>query len=519
MHPVLLKKRNQIRDRLRRFGTNVDGNDEDPTGDGDQSLIRLNYSGKQVYRDLFGEGGDLQEHAQFGALSEFARACIQGSEETVETLLKHASRDAVGSSSDPSKPSEALIRRLETRETSMRLSPLLMIVSMGKNVGGGNQERLAQGQVAVAKILLKYGARPDAKDVCGKTVCHYGAGQMATDMTMKIVDMCVPAAQSSHFFSKEVELYGLSNESMNGKRGIAKGYIVGTGRRAVYLLDEKKEMAIKPGNIRLKGSHNKAEPHPNLCDIQDRLGGVSLLEVFMTGREDVAMFLLDKQGARIDIPDSDGISAKSMAMKPGAQLMSPVGPMIMKHAMKQSRAEKKAGKGHCSKCEAVETSTLLLFNCGRCKAVQYCSKECQVSDWKAGHKQACKQVERERDTAVQLETPPTPAGEGQHSMTISFASRQSTGGDSYQKPDSAAVGEQFYIKVQALPNDTSPLLIYDKSRQCHFSYPAHLRGFRELYDAVKSERATNGTKAYLKASFDANGNCTVYPGTTSIKTW
>jgi hypothetical protein len=63
------------------------------------------------------------------------------------------------------------------------------------------------------------------------------------------------------------------------------------------------------------------------------------------------------------------------------------------------------------------------------------------------------------------------------------------------------------------------LLIYDKSRQLHFSYPCHLRGFRELYDAARGERATNGTKAYLKASFDANGNCTVYPGTTSIKTW
>jgi hypothetical protein len=40
-----------------------------------------------------------------------------------------------------------------------------------------------------------------------------------------------------------------------------------------------------------------------------------------------------------------------------------------------------------------------------------------------------------------------------------------------------------------------------------------------MYSAAIEEKATNGTKAYLKASFDANGNCTVYPGTTTIKTW
>ena len=28
--------------------------------------------------------------------------------------------------------------------------------------------------------------------------------------------------------------------------------------------------------------------------------------------------------------------------------------------------------------------------CSQCKAAAYCSKDCQVKDWKAGHKQACK---------------------------------------------------------------------------------------------------------------------------------
>jgi hypothetical protein len=513
MHPLLAQKRTKIRKGLRKHGTYVDRNDVEVSGDGDQAPIHLNYAGKQFYRDLFGNGGDLQEHAEFGRLSQFGVACITGEVEYVETSLKEANRN-VGRNSDPAKPSEALILLLETRETSMRVSPLLMIVSLGKNIPVADPALLAQKQVAIATMLLKYGARPDAKDVCGKTVCHYGAGQMATDMTMQVVDMCIPAAQSSHLFGKNVELYGLSNESMNGSPGIARGYIAGTGRRAVYLLDQNKEMAIKPGNIRLIDAPNEAEPRPNLCDIQDRLGCVSLLEVLMTNRADVAEFLLDKHDARIDIADWDGYSPKSMALRPGTGMVTSVGPMIMKRAMKQGRAEKKADKGQCSKCGKIESSTLVLSVCAKCKVVQYCSRECQISDWKAGHKQVCKQAEEERGASVQLETPPVT----ENTVMISFATRQTSAPEgSYRKPDDAAVGEQFYIKVQALPN--RPLLIYDKSRKCHFFYPSDLRGYREMYSAAVGEKATNGTKAYLKASFDANGNCTVYPGTTTIKTW
>jgi hypothetical protein len=32
-----------------------------------------------------------------------------------------------------------------------------------------------------------------------------------------------------------------------------------------------------------------------------------------------------------------------------------------------------------------------LHRCTRCKAVSYCSKQCQVAHWKAGHKQVCKE--------------------------------------------------------------------------------------------------------------------------------
>jgi hypothetical protein len=43
----------------------------------------------------------------------------------------------------------------------------------------------------------------------------------------------------------------------------------------------------------------------------------------------------------------------------------------------------------CALC-ATALSTTKRLRCGRCRAVCYCSKACQRSDWKGGHKQTCK---------------------------------------------------------------------------------------------------------------------------------
>ena len=42
----------------------------------------------------------------------------------------------------------------------------------------------------------------------------------------------------------------------------------------------------------------------------------------------------------------------------------------------------------CANCNKVQASTKFDF-CSICKKVYYCSKECQVKDWKAGHKKQC----------------------------------------------------------------------------------------------------------------------------------
>ena len=44
---------------------------------------------------------------------------------------------------------------------------------------------------------------------------------------------------------------------------------------------------------------------------------------------------------------------------------------------------------HCFCCGQMASEDVNLLKCGACKAVVYCTLECQKKDWKAGHKQKC----------------------------------------------------------------------------------------------------------------------------------
>lgn len=144
----------------------------------------------------------------------------------------------------------------------------------------------------------------------------------------------------------------------------------------------------------------------------------------------------------------------------------------------------------------------------------YCSEECQVSHWKQGHKHACKQLRDKRKKSVLLDKP---VHDEQCVKIFSSRTGKASSG-AYRKPDNVDVDERFYVKVQA-GGPQLPLMVYDKSRQCEFSVMPGQPGFQELRDTVKAETATNGTKTFMEASFDSEGNCRIHYGSTSIKPW
>jgi len=210
-------------------------------------------------------------------------------------------------------------------------------------------------------------------------------GTMSIKLTIDIAGLCIEANRSSHFFNQEVELHGLKTDSMNGKRGIARGYM--DGRRAVYVVADKREVWIKPENLRLVAGDTNDTPI-NLVDVPDRLGTVVLHEL-MEGqdtkpRTDVAEKLLFVYNARVDI-ECCFASPKSVALQTGESLL-PVTRLVKKAITKRGRAELKAKASMCRTCG---TTSMALSDCAGCKAVAYCSRVCQTKDWKQRHKKEC----------------------------------------------------------------------------------------------------------------------------------
>lgn len=46
----------------------------------------------------------------------------------------------------------------------------------------------------------------------------------------------------------------------------------------------------------------------------------------------------------------------------------------------------------CTFCDKKSSVDCKMKRCGACKAVQYCGRECQLADWKLGHKDQCKKL-------------------------------------------------------------------------------------------------------------------------------
>ncbi|CAJ1953011.1 unnamed protein product [Cylindrotheca closterium] len=385
-------QRAEIRSLLLSVETDLDLAADEPYGNADQSII-LKSKDRDLCRDLFAIGGDVNATGNAYAFSSFGLNCMAGEFLYVQYWLEEIC-DGV---TQPLSRSGRLRKVLESRETSLRLSPLLLMVSAGKTFP-------KQQQLRVAKLLLRYGASPDAKDVLGKTVVHYGAGALATPMSMEIADMCIKAAESSDRYGKSAKLEGLEDAAMNGKKGWVGGFDVDSGRRGIYIPELKKEIWVKPSNLRIttktvepdptsnlsgkeavleglkddkmngkEGILGKYDPEqerrsifitelkkqvwakpvnirlsknkPKLTDVKDRFGGVSLHEVVMGNRVDVAEFLLQTHGTSIHTKDADGISPMTMTMGDRILWRTQVGKMISIIA----RAEAAAGRMEAKK--------------------------------------------------------------------------------------------------------------------------------------------------------------------------
>ena len=513
-HLSLEGQKDEIRRILVEIGTDVDRNDGDPIGDGDQSIITCPKK-CDIARHLWCAGGDISVHLRHNVMSVFALGCMAGCVKNIKTIF----HDKTKGESKPWSTNKNVASLLETRESSMRLSPLLLIVSVGKTITClGPSDPNIQQHREMAKFLLRNGASPVAKDVMGRTVCHYGAGAMATEMTLDVVDMCIEAGKSHCLHGKQVELYGLKTQEMNGRMGIAGGFDFDLKRRCVFMPEEKKEIWIKVENMKLALAADLPKCL-QLTDVLDRLGTISLHEVVIKDKVDVAKFLLERHQTSIHTKEMGGISPFEMVVGMDHSNLN-VTSLIMDAARREGREAtkvKKQSKRCCGYCEHYLGCGGA--KCAQCKVTNYCGRECQLAHWDA-HKKECKDLAALL-TGVKLD-PPNKLPMGRSIVNKCFNS-----GSiyhyvmKYQKPSNCKFGEKFVVKVQATV-DSRPVLVYDQTRECMFEINPGKRGFLEILAAVRKEKAWQGQKTFMKALFDQNATCTIYPGTAGVKshyTW
>jgi len=311
-----------------------------------------------------------------------------------------------------------------------------------------------------------------------------------------------------------VELHGLKKVEMNGIKGVAGGYNPDNDRRVFYYLleDTMKEVWVKPINMRLVennengGNDDDGKENKPLTDVQDRLGSVSLHEVVMQDRIDVAEFLLLDHSTSIHTEDADGMSPLKMSTECGSIMSSRVSKLIFDKTRKEGKQNNRTRT--CGNCQT-NLGNIEGMRCTGCKTVIYCSKECQVSHWKSGHRAECESL-KSIAAGVRLKKP-----REEQSHTISMRSLKSHSSGSYRIPDGVKSGEKFVIKVQG-GGDMMPIMVYDQTRTCEFVINPGQPGFREVLVEIRREMAWQGRKTFMKASFEY-GDCTVYPSTAGVK--
>ena len=516
------KNHRSITRLLQQAGTDVARNEQDPFGDGDQRPIM-----KRVHRDklreVWANGDELMTCLNERLLSPFGWACLSADVRWVSNALQMIS-ERVGS--------DAAFKLVNRRECATRITPLMLCLSgiklrdMARKGDAVLPGFPIKGDgVGIAAVLLKYGARPHAKDFVGKTIVHYGAGSHATKETIKVVAL----AAAEYPSSAEVPI----------------------------------------------------------ADIPDRFGSVAVHEAVMGERSDCITFLVKQLGAQLNISDLDGCNTcetpgLGLRYPEVAAALSNGATVRMRYETKSEERDRR----RCGRCGAASSLQTPMQACGKCvpdtsAVVWYCGRECQLADWPQ-HKTHCRAVRKRVAAAwIQLDAPlPLQVERAFQASTLTkmlawmlrlvhllleflglriitagqrpaqshathFLASWSDGGfqssqatlpslTSFRLPAGVKFAEEFWLKVQILPSSSDPdiaakvaketgsansHLCYDESKTLVFSISHGQPAYAELAALVAKHGAMQGRKAHVIARVDEGDKLFVNTERVSIKKW
>jgi ankyrin repeat protein len=407
-------------------GTDVSKNKDNPFDDGDQSKIILDlphfskYNWFEKVNNCIGARNATKLFTSNLSSHPLLRSCESGDIDAVEKLVLKAE---IGS--------KERTRLLEGRDNSFRC-PALLLMARAEN-GMGNENT-----VNIVRVLLQYGARPDARDICGNNVLHYLAkvsaglvmrqsivGFQITNVLLTlflllffqsgdssdsilIADDCINAARCSRYFGRKVMVNGTTQNDINSQVGTLQGYVhdqkcAETGMFAVVMDNDNRTLCLKPGNIFVMKSNRKKgkciyDQSRNLFNEPNRLGEICIqdsLMNFSTKRgNNFALHMMDVHNIDLSGPQFLGDSAHqtiaaSIAAHPDEIFWTKVEDYL-------------AWKDHEATLFCVNCGNYAENKCTRCQKVCYCSESCHIAHYGV-HKKQC--ISRTEDEVIIQEFP------------------------------------------------------------------------------------------------------------------